>query len=98
MLRSFIAGVKHVAPLQPAMHPMLQPVMQPTLLQPLSNFPMALASRTLKVMTSLRKRCEHCYIVRRGKIRYVYCKINPRHNARNGPKRRKGFLDKRPNA
>ena len=59
--------------------------------------PLALAvqQRSMKVMQTLKKRCEHCYIVRRGTIRYVYCKVNPRHKARNGPKRRAGWLHKR---
>ena len=52
----------------------------------------------MKVMQSLKKRCDHCYIVRRGTLRYMYCKMNPRHKARNGPKRRAGWAHKRPNA
>ena len=60
-----------------------------------SSTPLSLAARSMKVMQTLKKRCDACYIVRRGKIRYVYCKLNPRHKARNGPKRRAGWLDKR---
>lgn len=28
--------------------------------------------------------CKHCYIVKRGKIRYVYCKETPKHKQRQG--------------
>ena len=68
----------------------------PSLLSP--SVPLAFASRSIKVMQSLQKRCEHCYIVKRGAIRYVICKVNPRHKARNGPKVRAGWLKKRNNA
>ena len=68
----------------------------PSLFSPISPF--ALATRTMKVMQPLKKRCDHCYIVKRGKLRFVYCKVNPRHKARNGPKVRAGWLHKRPNA
>ncbi len=66
----------------------------PTLLQPmimpLGPFsPLALAARTMKVVSSLKKRCESCRIVKRGTIAYVYCSANPRHKARQGPKRRR---------
>ena len=47
-----------------------------------------ISARCLKVMSALKKRCESCVIVKRGKLTYVYCKANPRHNCRNGPKRR----------
>ncbi|BDQ04935.1 MAG: hypothetical protein KatS3mg084_0453 [Candidatus Dojkabacteria bacterium] len=36
----------------------------------------------MKVKTSLKPRCEHCYMVRRGKTLFVYCKRNRRHNQR----------------
>ena len=71
-----------------------------TALPPLfgAHAPFSLAARSMKVMQTLKKRCEHCVIVRRGQIRYVYCKMNPRHKARNGPKRRAGWLHKRNNS
>ena len=88
MLRSLVSGafarVAHAAALPPPLFS--------------SGSPFSLAARSMKVMQTLKKRCEHCYIVRRGTIRYVYCKMNPRHKARNGPKRRAGWLHKRPNA
>lgn len=28
--------------------------------------------------------CKHCYVVRRGKSRYVYCKLTPKHKQRQG--------------
>ena len=59
------------------------------------NSQLTFASRTMKVMQTLKKRCEHCYIVKRGNLRYVSCKVNPRHKARNGPKVRAGWLRKR---
>ena len=38
----------------------------------------------MKVNTSVRRRCEHCKIIRRkGKVR-VICKRNPRHKQRQG--------------
>lgn len=47
-----------------------------------------IAVRWMRVRSSVRKRCEDCYIVRRGKINYVYCKSNARHKQRQGPKRK----------
>ena len=52
--------------------------------------PFSLQARSMKVVSSLKKRCESCRLVKRGKILYMYCKENPRHKARQGPKRRKG--------
>ena len=60
-----------------------------------ASSPLNLAVRSMRVMTSLKKRCEHCYMVKRGHLMYIYCKVNPRHKARNGPKRRAGWLKKR---
>jgi large subunit ribosomal protein L36 len=38
----------------------------------------------MKVSASVRRRCEHCKIIRRkGKVR-VICKRNPRHKQRQG--------------
>jgi ribosomal protein L36 len=48
-----------------------------------------LLARSMKVVSALQKRCESCRVVRRGKIHYVYCTANPKHKARQGPKRRK---------
>jgi len=28
--------------------------------------------------------CKHCYVVKRGKVRYVYCKMHPKHKQRQG--------------
>ncbi len=53
-----------------------------------SAFRDVLSARTMKVMSSIRKRCGDCRIVRRGNISYVFCKTHPRHKARQGPKRR----------
>lgn len=38
----------------------------------------------MKVKSALRKRCEHCYFVKKDKKVYVKCKANPRHKARAG--------------
>mmetsp|Transcript_24525 Transcript_24525/g.97317 ORF Transcript_24525/g.97317 Transcript_24525/m.97317 type:complete len:90 (-) Transcript_24525:209-478(-) len=38
----------------------------------------------MKVKSSVRKICEHCYSVRRGKKLWIYCKKNPRHKQRQG--------------
>ena len=43
----------------------------------------------MKVKSSVKKRCEHCYTVRRDGVLYVYCKKNPRHKQRQGPGRGK---------
>lgn len=56
---------------------------------PLSALTAPLMQRSMKVMSALQRRCEACYLVRRGKVHYVYCKVHPRHKARQGPKRRK---------
>jgi ribosomal protein L36 len=38
----------------------------------------------MKVRSSIRALCPHCYVVRRGKTRYVYCKETPKHKQRQG--------------
>lgn len=38
----------------------------------------------MKVVSALRKRCEKCHIVRRGKKVYIKCTLNPRHKQRQG--------------
>ena len=38
----------------------------------------------MKVVSSLKKLCKDCYIVRRGKKLYLRCKSQPRHKRRQG--------------
>ncbi len=38
----------------------------------------------MKVRSSIKAMCKHCYVVRRGKSRYVYCKETPKHKQRQG--------------
>lgn len=38
----------------------------------------------MKVRSAIKALCKNCYIVRRGKIRYVYCKKHPKHKQRQG--------------
>jgi large subunit ribosomal protein L36 len=38
----------------------------------------------MKVQTSVKKRCEHCKIIRRHGIVRVICKKNPKHKQRQG--------------
>ncbi|CAG9310035.1 unnamed protein product [Blepharisma stoltei] len=38
----------------------------------------------MKLVGSLKKRCEKCYFVRRGKRLFVKCESNPRHKQRQG--------------
>ena len=38
----------------------------------------------MKVVSSLKKICEDCYIVRRGKKLLLRCKTHPRHKRRQG--------------
>mmetsp|Transcript_3578 Transcript_3578/g.8112 ORF Transcript_3578/g.8112 Transcript_3578/m.8112 type:complete len:108 (-) Transcript_3578:889-1212(-) len=38
----------------------------------------------MKVKSAVKKICEHCRVVRRGKRIYVTCKKNPRHKQRQG--------------
>ena len=38
----------------------------------------------MKVVSSLKRRCPHCYIVRRAKKIYLKCEMNPRHKQRQG--------------
>lgn len=38
----------------------------------------------MKVRSSIRAMCQHCYVVRRGKTRYVCCKVTPKHKQRQG--------------
>jgi len=42
----------------------------------------------MKIKMSVKKRCEHCYIVKRKGRIYVYCRKNPRHKQRQGYKGR----------
>lgn len=39
---------------------------------------------TMKVRSAVKILCPHCYMVRRGKTVYVYCKISPKHKQRQG--------------
>mmetsp|Transcript_8449 Transcript_8449/g.15666 ORF Transcript_8449/g.15666 Transcript_8449/m.15666 type:complete len:111 (-) Transcript_8449:656-988(-) len=38
----------------------------------------------MKVRASVKRMCEHCRVVRRGKKIYITCKKNPRHKQRQG--------------
>ncbi|MBQ7074930.1 50S ribosomal protein L36 [bacterium] len=38
----------------------------------------------MKVVSSLKKRCKDCRIVKRNGRYYVICKKNPRHKSRQG--------------
>ncbi|MCF7899024.1 50S ribosomal protein L36 [Candidatus Babeliales bacterium] len=38
----------------------------------------------MKVRTSVKKICEHCKVIRRGRIVRVICDKNPRHKQRQG--------------
>lgn len=38
----------------------------------------------MKVRSAVRKLCKDCYIVRRKKVLFCYCKSNPRHKQRQG--------------
>ncbi|MEI6462775.1 MAG: 50S ribosomal protein L36 [bacterium] len=38
----------------------------------------------MKVRSSLKKICVNCYIVKRKKQLYVYCKKNPKHKQKQG--------------
>ncbi|KAG5941213.1 hypothetical protein E4U60_000120 [Claviceps pazoutovae] len=57
---------------------------------PLGASLMQQQTRGMKVQSSVKKRCEHCKVVRRksGKRHngylYIICKVNPRHKQRQG--------------
>jgi ribosomal protein L36 len=38
----------------------------------------------MKVRSSIKRLCKHCYSVRRGKTAYVYCTKHPKHKQRQG--------------
>ena len=38
----------------------------------------------MKVKSAVRKRCEHCKIIRRKGVLRVICSKNPRHKQRQG--------------
>ncbi|HOO74026.1 MAG TPA: 50S ribosomal protein L36 [Tepiditoga sp.] len=38
----------------------------------------------MRVRASVKKRCEHCTVVRRNGRVWVICKKNPKHNQRQG--------------
>eukprot|EP00871_Galdieria_phlegrea_P006102 jgi/Galph1/97/GphlegSOOS_G4809.1 len=42
--------------------------------------------RGFKVVSSVKRRCESCVIIRRGKRIYVYCDKYPKHKQRQGGK------------
>ena len=42
------------------------------------------ATRAMKIKSAVKRLCEHCYMVRRGKTLYVRCTKNPRHKQRQG--------------
>ena len=44
----------------------------------------ARATRAMKIKSAVKRLCEHCYMVRRGKTLYVRCTKNPRHKQRQG--------------
>ena len=38
----------------------------------------------MKIKSAVKRLCEHCIMVRRGKTLYVRCTKNPRHKQRQG--------------
>jgi len=38
----------------------------------------------MKVRSAIKTMCPHCFMVKRGKVRYVYCKKTPKHKQRQG--------------
>lgn len=38
----------------------------------------------MRVRSAIKKLCEHCRIVKKGKKNYVKCKADPRHKQRQG--------------
>ena len=38
----------------------------------------------MKVRSTIKLFCKHCYRVRRGNTHYVYCKMTPKHKQRQG--------------
>ena len=38
----------------------------------------------MKVRSAIKVMCKGCYIVRRGKYAFVYCKLHPKHKQRQG--------------
>jgi ribosomal protein L36 len=38
----------------------------------------------MKVRSAIKTMCKNCYIVKRGRVRYVCCKVNPKHKQRQG--------------
>jgi large subunit ribosomal protein L36 len=38
----------------------------------------------MKVRSSVKRICEHCIVVRRRGVLRVVCKVDPRHNQRQG--------------
>ncbi|KAI1298211.1 hypothetical protein F5Y03DRAFT_271840 [Xylaria venustula] len=66
---------------------------RPSIAIPTATIPVAVArqqTRGMKVHSSVKKRCEHCKVVRRksGKRHrgylYIICSANPRHKQRQG--------------
>ncbi|KAI1353452.1 hypothetical protein F5Y01DRAFT_312945 [Xylaria sp. FL0043] len=66
---------------------------RPAIARPAATIPATLAqqqTRGMKVHSSVKKRCEHCKVVRRkaGKRHrgylYIICSANPRHKQRQG--------------
>jgi large subunit ribosomal protein L36 len=56
----------------------------PAFLQYVSVLCLVLNKTNMKVRSAIKTFCKHCYVVRRGKVRFVYCKKNPKHKQRQG--------------
>ncbi|GAW25626.1 putative ribosomal protein L36 [Rosellinia necatrix] len=66
---------------------------RPAIVKPMATIPLGISqqqTRGMKVHSSVKKRCEHCKVVRRkaGKRHrgylYIICSANPRHKQRQG--------------
>ncbi|KAI1173589.1 ribosomal protein L36-domain-containing protein [Nemania sp. FL0916] len=69
------------------------PIQRPSITRPAAMILPALAqqqTRGMKVHSSVKKRCEHCKVVRRKRNKrhpgylYIICSANPRHKQRQG--------------
>ncbi|KXS13880.1 hypothetical protein M427DRAFT_58138 [Gonapodya prolifera JEL478] len=51
---------------------------------PSTSFFVDFTKRTFRTKSSVKKRCEHCFVVRRRGTLMVLCKKNPKHKQRQG--------------
>lgn len=77
LLRVGVPVIRQVVAARPLPALAVQPVAMPRILTPQPVLPPLV--RGMKVRASVKKKCNHCSIVRRKGRLYVICSKNPKH-------------------